>query len=393
MNDSKPFDTTTPLPHKDAFFPLKGVYLNAGVQHPISRASVNEACKYLTYKGFHTDIDIDPLTVRKEVLVKFASLINARCEDLTFVGSTTVGENLILQALELNIKGGEVITDDLHYFGSYQMYGELKKLGVNVITIRSKNGTIDYKDYEAAVTDETTLIVISGVSTFNGHQHDVKRVCDIAHAKGALVYVDGIHQIGATPFDVQDSGVDFACCGAFKWLMADQGLGFLYVRPDRFDRIKRPWFGKRQVRNLVTHVFPGDDITNDQNIYEYELEESTEGYFAVWSEPRIVIAQLRASLQYILDVTVERICQYRQPMLHYIRKEIEAIGFKCLSPADSITPILAFECRDANKRLGPLFEDANIKASLYKGHFRVAVSVYNDIDDAIKLVETLKRLG
>lgn len=392
MNDPKPFDTTAPLPHKDAFFPLKGIYFNAGVQHPVSRASVEEAYRYLTYKGFHTELDIDPLAMRKEVLMQFASLINAKCEDLTFVGSTTAGENLILKALELEQKGGEVVTDDLHYFGSYQMYGELKKRGVKVITIRNKNGTIDYKDYEDAVTEDTTLVAISGVSTFNGHQHDIKRVCDIAHAKGALVYVDGIHQIGATPFDVQQSGVDFVSCGSFKWLMADQGIGFLYVRPDRFDKIKRPWFGKRQVRNLVTHVFPGDDITDDQQIYEYELEESTEGYFAVWSEPRIVIAQLRASLGYILDVSVERIREYRQPILRYIRKEVEALGFKCLSPADSITPILSFECIDASKRLGPLFKDADIKASLYKGHFRIAVSVYNDMDDAIKLVETLKKL-
>lgn len=391
MTDQTPFDSTAPLPHKEAFFAHNDTYFDAGTQHPVSRASVTGAMDYLTYKGFHTDSEINPVTMRKVVLGLFAKLINANEEDVTYVSSTTVGENLILQALELCQKGGEVVTDDLHYFGSYQMYGELKKCGVNVITIRSKNGDIDYKDYEKAVSDKTTLVAISGVSTFNGHQHDVKRVCDIAHAKNALVYVDGIHQIGATPFDVKECGADFVSCASFKWLMGDQGLGFLYVRPDRFGHIKRPWFGKRQVKNLVTHVFPGDDITDDQQVYEYDLEESSEGYFSVWSEPRIVVAQLNVSLRYILDVSVERICNYRQPILSFIRKEIEAIGYKCLSPEHSITPLLAFECKDANKRLAPLFKESGIKASLYKGHFRIAISVYTDMDDAIKLVETLKK--
>jgi len=57
-----------------------------------------------------------------------------------------------------------------------------------------------------------------------------------------------------------------------------------------------------------------------------------------------------------------------------------------------ITPILTFECADAAKRLGPLFLEADIKASLYKGHFRIALSVYNDMADAEYFVKTLAKL-
>lgn len=386
------FDTASELPHKDAFFPIRGVYFNAGVQHPVSRASAAAAEEYIRYKGFHTDMDYDPAAMRSNVIGKFAKLVNAEPDELTLVGSTTAGENLIIQALDLEAKGGRVVTDDLHYFGSYQIYGELKKQGVEVITIRNINGDIDYKAYEEAITDQTTLVALSSVSTFNGHQHDLKRICDLAHSRGALVYADAIHHIGATPFDVKDSGADFMSCGTFKWLMGDQGTGFLYVRRDRLQSLKRPVYGKRQVRNLVTHVFPGDEITTDDNVYEYDLAENTEGYFSIWSEPRIVIAQLDRSLEYLLAVGVDRITAYRQPMLRFLRKEIEALGYKCLTPGRMITPILSFDCADAAKRLGPLFSEADIKASLYKGHFRIAVSVYNDMADAAYFVKTLARL-
>ncbi|MCP5381017.1 MAG: aminotransferase class V-fold PLP-dependent enzyme [Kordiimonadaceae bacterium] len=392
MSENKGFDPLSALPHKDAFFPIKGVYFNAGVQHPVSRASAAAAEEYIRYKGFHTDIDYGPVAMRKKVIGMFAKLINAEPDEITLVGSTTAGENLIIQALDLVANGGRVVTDDLHYFGSYQIYGELKKQGVEVITIRNKNGDIDYKEYENAINNQTTLVALSSVSTFNGHQHDLKKICDLAHSCGALVYADCIHHIGATPFDVNDCGVDFISCGTFKWLMGDQGSGFLYVRRDRLKQLKRPVYGKRQVRNLITHVFPGDEITTDDNVYEYDLAENTEGYFSIWSEPRIVVAQLDKSLQYLLDVGVDRIAAYRQPMLNFLRKEIEILGYKCLTPKRMITPILSFKCDNADLKLGPLFAEKTIKASLYKGHFRIAVSVYNDIADAEYFVKTLARL-
>lgn len=392
MSKLESFNACSPLPHKEAFFPIKGVYFNAGVQHPISRASMAAAKRYLDYKSFQYDLDIDPLALRKNVVEKYAKLINADADEIAIIASTTVGENLIIAALDLVGKGARVVTDDLHYFGSYQIFGELKKQGVEITTIRNKSGTIDYEEYEAAITDETDLVCVSGVSTFNGHQHDLKRLSTLAHKHGALIYADVIHQVGATPLDVRDCDIDFCSAGSFKWLMADQGCGFLYVKRESLKKLKRPWYGKRQVRNLVTHVFPGDDITTDENIYEYELAENSEGYFSIWSEPRIVLAQLDQSLAYLNDVGVDRIVEYRLPIVDYLRDEIEALGFKCLTPPASITPLLSFECNDAKKRIKPIFEQADIKASLYKGHFRLAISVYNDLKDAQRVVDALKHL-
>jgi len=392
MIDKNKFDPTKPFPHKQAFFSLKGTYLNAGVQHPLSRGCAAAVEEYLKYKEFHDTSDFDPIDMRGKVLAQFSKLINAKPEEVSFVPSTTAGENLIIQALELAKKGGRVVTDDLHYFGSFQIYGELIKQGVEVITIRNKDGQIDLADYQDAITADTTLVAVSSVATFNGYQHDLKLLCDIAHKKNVPVYADVIHHVGATAFDVKETGVDFCSCGTFKWLMADQGLGFIYIKADQLANLKRPWYGKRQVENLVTHVFPGDQITNDDQIYHYDLAETTEGYFSIWSEPRIVIAQLHHSLQYILDVGVERISEYRQPMLARLHEQVPELGFIPLTRQTSVTPLFAFICENATKRLGLVFKEAGIFASIYKGHCRVALSVYNDMADVEHLIATLKKV-
>ena len=62
-------------------------------------------------------------------------------------------------------------------------------------------------------------------------------MCDPAHARGAYVYADIVQAAGNTPLDVRASGLDFAACSKFKWLMGDFGLGFLYVKEELLDRV------------------------------------------------------------------------------------------------------------------------------------------------------------
>jgi len=54
-----------------------------------------------------------------------------------------------------------------------------------------------------------------------------------------------VQAVGAVPVDVRASGVDFLACSSYKWLMGDMGLGFLYVRGDRLDRLERTQYGFR----------------------------------------------------------------------------------------------------------------------------------------------------
>ena len=88
---------------------------------------------------------------------------------------------------------------------------------------------------------------VSLVSTINGFEHDLKKICDLAHAHGAYVYADIVHAAGAVPMDLRATGVDFAATSSYKWLMGDFGLGFLYVRKEVQEKVRRPWWGYHQV--------------------------------------------------------------------------------------------------------------------------------------------------
>src|SRR6185503_9530098 len=123
-----------------------------------------------------------------------------------------------------------IVTDELHFEGALVHLLELQKRGADVRIVKQKGGRIDMADMARVVDRKTKLVEVSFVSMYNGFQHDLKAVCDLAHAHGAYVYADIIQGVGAVPFDVRATGVDFAATSTYKWLMGDFGLGFLFVR-------------------------------------------------------------------------------------------------------------------------------------------------------------------
>lgn len=380
---AQPLDPATPLPHKSAFFPLPGVYLNSASQHPLSRGARAGADAYLQYQTMSGNRDYSMRDARTRVLENYARLINATTDEIFLVQSTTAGENLVLNALDIPDAGGRIVTDALHFFGSFPLYGELAKRGMDVVTLRPTDGRIDMAEFEAAITADTRLVAVSSVSTFNGYEHDLKAICEIAHAKDALVYADVIHGVGAVPFDVRETGVDFCSSASYKWLMGDFGMGFLYVRGDRLERIERPWVGYFQASSLQTHVYPGDLVG------DYELENTTRGHFAMGTMANAVAAQLDYSLQYLLDVGVERIQAYRQPLMDRMQETLPELGYPSLTPPESRTPLSSFACENARERIGPRLREAGVQISVYQNRFRVSPSVFNDMDDIDYLLEVL----
>ncbi len=251
-------NATNSLPAKERF-EVKGTFINAAFTHPMSTATAQAVQAYIRRRQDNNDAaDMQMNTNRTEVKELFAKLINARPEEIAWVPSTMVGENLIASGLGLPGSSSRIVTDMLHFDGSLYLYGQLAKQGLDVHVIRPRENRIDLKDMDAAITPGTKLVALSLVSTVNGFQHDLKAVCDMAHSRGALVFADIIQAAGAVPIDVRASGVDFCACASYKWLMGDFGAGFLYVREDRLDQLKRSQFGYRQIESFTSHTFPYD---------------------------------------------------------------------------------------------------------------------------------------
>jgi selenocysteine lyase/cysteine desulfurase len=380
------------LPAKPLFAKMPYVYLDSGSTHPMplgARTALEEYLRYKTRDGTTPGYDMD----KKEgpVMDRFARMVGATPSELVFIQSTTMGENLVLKALGYPQAGGRIVTDAAHFFGSFYTYGELGKAGVDVVTLPlTQEGAIDYGQMAAAVNDKTRLVAISAVSTANGFEHDLKRVCDIAHAHGAYVYVDMVHAAGSTPIDLRAAGVDFAASSSYKWLMGDFGLGFLYVRKEIQDKFPRPWWGYHQVGGrFITHVYPYDDPAPTDATYGYD--PGATGRFGMGTTSWTGAVQLDYSLGLIEALGVPAIQAYRQPMMDAVQGELRRRGYEPMTPKGTRTPLVAFALKDARKKLPPLLDKANVKITVSQHRFRASMSIFNDMNDVDRLLAALPK--
>ena len=229
-----------------------------------------------------------------------------------------------------------VVTDAFHYDASLAMYGELQKAGVPVTVVAPRNNRITLDDLDAAITAGTRLVAVSLIGSLTGHQHDLKALCDLAHAKGALVYADIVQAAGAIPIDVKASGVDFACCGTYKWLMGCFGAAFFYVRPDRLQQLHRIQYGWRSLRGNGHHILPFD--TPGPAIGDWTVGHSAASYFEVGSPAWSTLAAAIASIGYIQSLGIDNIVRYRQPMIDRLQAELPKLGFLPLTPTSHHRP-------------------------------------------------------
>lgn len=368
----------TALPDRASFDLGSSVYLNAGSQHPISRPARASLEAYIANRAAHppgSDYELGT----SNVIEKFARLVNADPDEITFVQSTTTGEQMIVRSLMLPQPGARIVTDTLHFFGSMPLYLEMEKAGCEVAWVKDQDGRISLKDMDRAITPGTRLVALSIVSTVNGFQHDLKAICDLAHSRGALVYADIIHAAGAVPVDLHASGVDFAACASYKWLMGDFGLGFLYVRKEAREALTRTQYGYYGVSRFASHVYPYD--TPGDDVASYAFADSATGLFALGTYSHTTIALLNASLDYISALGVDAIQRHAQSLTTRLKQGLQSQGYTLITPEEAQTPLVACAYQDARARLGPKLKAAGITATVSAHRFRPSVSVFNTMDD------------
>jgi selenocysteine lyase/cysteine desulfurase len=382
------------LPRKSDFLIDEGyTYLNAAYTHPIPKVSLEAVRRAADGRGSLRASTGDSAQ-KPNPRALFAELINAKPSEIAYVSCTSAGENLVVQALGLDRNfDGNVVTDGLHFEGALLHLLELKKQGLDVRVVKpTKEFRIDFKDLEHAVDRKTKLIEVSSASMYNGFQHDLKAVCDLAHAHGAYVYADIIHSAGAEPFDVKASGVDFAACSTFKWLMGDFGLGFLYAREDVLDRIRRPVASYYQAGALEA-FYPPNLPDGDYAPIAYDLQKTAAGMFetgTLTGSTAVAVALLTASLTYVRELGVANIQAHRQPLIRKLQQEVPRLGFTPVTPPESTGGNVTFAKTNIGQTEIPRkLQAGKVNVRLDTHWMRLSPSVYNDMADIDRFLDVI----
>ena len=377
------------FPRKSDFLIPEGlVYINSAYTHPMPRAAV-EALKTYALNRARPTVDLfDTSATVRRVKAEYAALINAAVEELAFIPNTSTGENLVVRGLGIPGSGGNVVTDALHFDGAILHLQALQSQGLELrMAMPTSDGRIELSELDRLIDRNTRLVEVSSVAMYNGFEHDLRAVCELAHSRGACVYADIIQGVGAVPFDVRATGVDFAAASGFKWLMGDFGLGFLYVRADLIERVvRRTTFGYHSAHGIETHFLPSD--SPGPTPFTWEFGSGAGATYEVGSRAAASLMALDASLPYLRQLGVDRIQAWRQPLLATLRTELSRMGFVPVTPPGTTSPILSFTF-PAGKPVAEQLKRARINARVGDRYLRLSPSVFNNPADVGRLIEAL----
>ncbi len=311
---------------------------------------------------------------------RFAQLVNAGVEEIGLLSTTSEGENVVTAALDLR-PGDSVVIDDLHYDTTVFLYNHLVETrGIDLRVVNNIDGATPVDAFARHVDETTKVISVSWVSHQNGYRQDLNGLAELAHAHNAYLYVDAIQGVGAIPLDVTETGVDFFTVGGYKWLLGGFGVAPFFVRNGLLERVAMDRIGWRQ---LESEPEPGE--------YRFYQDARKYGY----ATPAFgSIYQMRAALDYVLDIGVDNIEAHVLPLADALNGGLRSLGFDVLTPSGNASQIVAFRHGIDRSVATARFEDAGVKVSFREGgtQIRAGVGLFNNQEDIDRLLEVAKSL-
>lgn len=178
---------------------------------------------------------------KKLVAGKVAEIVGCTAEEVAITRNTTESLDLIIGGLNWK-KGDEAVMAEQDYGAMLNHFRFVeRRFGVVNRMVSIPNHPQDDDEivdlYASAITNKTRLLMVCHMVNITGQVLPVRKICDMAHARGVEVMVDGAHAFSHINFQMKDLDCDYYGTSLHKWLSAPLGSGMLYVRKEKIDTV------------------------------------------------------------------------------------------------------------------------------------------------------------
>jgi cysteine desulfurase/selenocysteine lyase len=361
------------------------IYLDNASNGPLPERSV-EALHRAVQKGENPTLfgHEDVFDLPKSVRQLLSQLIGAKPEEIALTQSTGHGINIAANCLDLH-KGEKVLLSEKEFPSNVYPWLNLRRKGIEVQFIPSKNGCFDIEAFRRAIDRRTKVLAISFVQFYNGFRNDLEILSEMCRENGIYFFVDGSQGVGAIEINVLKTPIDMlACCGS-KWLLSPIGTGFMYISERLLPRIDPANVGWMSfLKEETTGIF--EHLTD----YDFHLPIDARK-FEVGSPPCIHLSAFQKSLELILEIGVKSIQTHITGLLDYLIDFLHSRGYDILSSLEPQhrSTILSFTTQNMLSVHRKLREH-KIFTSVREGGIRISPHFYNTSQDIDRLIEALQ---
>jgi len=369
-------------------------YMNSAAHGPaLARVQekVRDWFEFYTYEN----LAMKEPNAKREV----AKALGVNVDEITWVNRVSQSINIVSSMLSLKREDNIVITDLGYPTGSYPFLPWREK-GIEIRSIRHRDGAITTEDFEAAIDNRTKVLSFSHVEWTSGLLHDVKAVTDIAHDHGALVIDDGYQSQGGMLVEPKRDDVDFYTFGSQKWMCSPVMAGVLYVKRELADRFEPIYRCYNQVEEAFKSGQPWEKPTHD-NISSWDhplypgAEKFNQGLLsseAIWG--------FYASLEYFNGLGLKNIEKRNRELANTLMEGLKEFKVKINTPDDpkkhiGLVTYTTGRHEDNQKLFNALTKEGIVVALRYAagiGGIRVSTHFFNTEEEIETLLKVQRKV-
>jgi cysteine desulfurase/selenocysteine lyase len=377
------------------------VYLDNAASAQRPRQVIDAVSRYYerdhanVHRGVHT-LSQRATDAYEGARAKLAGFVNAASErEIVWTRGTTEAINLVAQSWARPRLGpGDriLITHMEHHSNIVPWQFVCEQTGAELVVAPiDRRGQLELDALESMLDERVKLVGVVHVSNALGTINPVKRIVELAHARGIPVLVDGAQALPHVPVDVQAIGCDFYAFSGHK-MYAPTGIGALWAREATLEEMP-PWQGGGEMIKMVRF-----DRT-EFNELPYKFEAGT---------PNIAGAVgLGAAVDYLTAIGMEAIHARDDELLAAATAALEDVpGLNIIGTAEHKSSVISFVLEGIHPHdIGTIIDLEGI--ALRTGHHcaqpvmdffgvpataRASFAFYNTEDEIGRLVAGLQRV-
>ena len=220
------------------------VFMDGAAGSQVPRQTIDAMAAYLLDRNanrggqFVTSRETDAMV--EEVRRATADFLGAHLpEEIIFGPNMTTLTFGLSRAIARELAAGdEVVVTELDHDANvapWVLAAEERGAVVRRIGVNADDGTLALDRLESILGERTRLVALGLASNAVGTLNEIGRVVEMAHAFGALVFVDAVHAAPHVPIDVVALDADFLACSPYKFFAPH--LGVLYGRRELLERL------------------------------------------------------------------------------------------------------------------------------------------------------------
>ncbi len=265
----------------------------------------------------------------RESVRRFVNTASTR--EVIFTRGTTEAINLVAQSYARpRLKpGDEILLTTLEHHANivpWQLVAGQTGAKVRAVPM-DRRGVVTVDDVAAHLTDRTRIVACAHVSNALGSVLPVREITRLAHARGAVVLVDGAQAVPHQAVDVAQLGCDFYAFSAHK-MYGPTGIGVLVGRESLLEAMP-PWQGGGDM--ILTVSF--EKTTYNELPFKFEA-----------GTPNISGAiGLGAAIDYIASLGIDHIHAHEQRLLQVATEKLLRVpGLTIVGTAPGKAAVISF---------------------------------------------------